>query len=70
MKKSFMTAVILRPVNQTVCEKLGKSHFVPFDCNFLTKRDWPDSSFLCMLLKYYIPDNIPKNQNSLCLEKG
>ena len=67
MKKSFLTGVILRPVYQTVCEKIGKSHFVLFEFNFLTKRDWPESSFLCMLLKYYILDNIRKNKNSLCV---
>ena len=44
-EKSFMIAVILRPVYQTVCEKVGKSHFVLFDFNFLTKRDWSESSF-------------------------
>ena len=45
MKKRFMIAVILRPVYQTVCEKVGKSHFVLFDFNFLIKRDWSESSF-------------------------
>ena len=52
-----------------MCEKVGKSHFVLFDFNFLTKRDWSESSFWCMLLKYYILDNIRKNQNSLCMDK-
>ena len=41
----FMIAVILRPVYQTVCEKVGKSHFVLFDFNFLTKRDWSKRLF-------------------------
>ena len=70
MKKSFMTAVILRPVCMTMCEKVRKSHFVVFEFDFLTKRDWSKSSYWCKLLKYYILDNIRKNQNSLCMEKG
>ena len=38
MKKSFMTAVILRPVCVTMCEKVRKSHFVVFEFDFLTKK--------------------------------
>ena len=44
MKKKFYD-VILRPVYQTVCEKVEKSQFVLSDFNFLTKRDWSESSF-------------------------
>ena len=38
MKKSFMTAVILRPVCVTMCEKVRKSHFVVFFLFFDKKR--------------------------------
>ena len=38
-KKSFMTAIILRPVCVTMREKVRKSHFVVFEFDFLTKRD-------------------------------
>ena len=33
-----MTAVILRPVCMTMCEKVRNSHFVVFEFDFLTKE--------------------------------
>ena len=38
MKRFFKIAVILRPVSQTGCETVAKTHVVGFDFDFLAKE--------------------------------
>ena len=37
-KRDFWIAIILRPVSQTGCEKVTKTHFVDFDFDLLAKE--------------------------------
>ena len=45
MKRSFKITVILRPVSQTVCEKVAKTYFVYFDFDFLAKEKGQGAHF-------------------------
>ena len=41
----FKIAVILRPVSQTACEKVPKTHFVDFDFDFLATEKGQSAHF-------------------------
>ena len=38
IKRRFKIAIILRPISQTGCKKVAKTHFVDFDFDFLAKK--------------------------------